>query len=62
MQSRTYSLICLWFALVLGIEQAWLTYRAGTMYVPPTVLLSAMGALLGGLIGKTWIEKGGLNQ
>lgn len=57
MIGTTYRIICLWFALLLGVEQAWLTWATGAMYVPPTVLLTAMATLLGGLIGKTWMER-----
>lgn len=57
MPGYTYRIICLWFAAIFGAEQAWLTWATGTMYVPPTVLLTAMGALAGGLIGKTWVEQ-----
>lgn len=57
MPGRTYRIICLWFAVLLGIEQLWLTWTTGSMYVPPAVLLTSMAALMGGLIGKSWIER-----
>jgi hypothetical protein len=62
MPGRTYRIITLWFCLLFGLVWAWLTWQAGAMYVPPDPLIKALGVLLAGLIGKTWIEKGGPHQ
>jgi hypothetical protein len=53
MPGRTYRLICLFCILVLGLEQAWLTYRTGAMYVPPGEIQAFLVALLGGKLAQT---------
>ena len=58
MAGLTYRIICLWFCLLFGLVWAWLSWQAKAMYVPPGELLTAIGGLMAGLIGKTWIERG----
>jgi hypothetical protein len=53
MPGHTYRLICLFCVLVLGIEQAWLTWKTGAMYVPPAEVQAFLVALLGGKLAQT---------
>ena len=53
MPGRTYRLICLFCVLILGLEQAWLTYRTGAMYVPPAEVQAGLVALLGDKLAQT---------
>ena len=57
MAGLTYRIICLLFAVILGVEQAWLTWTHQAMYVPPEDITWLAGVLFGGLIGKSWMER-----